>query len=78
MVFKKLGEELTPEFLQVVEYLGATERMHVVVEPAVYKQHIEHRWGGGAGRGRGWGRQPAFCKQAVVACSGLSIAAGAP
>jgi hypothetical protein len=59
MVFKKLGEELTPEFLQVVEYLGASERMHVVVEPAVYKQHIEHRWAGGGRAAAGAGRPQA-------------------
>jgi hypothetical protein len=51
MVLKKLGEELTEQFMQVVEYLGVSERMHVVVEPAVYKQHIAHRCAQGRRRG---------------------------
>eukprot|EP00882_Tetradesmus_deserticola_P012003 GHRQ01012704.1.p1 GENE.GHRQ01012704.1~~GHRQ01012704.1.p1 ORF type:complete len:333 (+),score=59.40 GHRQ01012704.1:158-1156(+) len=38
MVIKKLGNELLPEFLEVVEYLLEAEQMHVVVEPAMYEE----------------------------------------
>jgi hypothetical protein len=37
MVIKKLGRELTDEFLEVVAYLTETERMLVVVEPYMYE-----------------------------------------
>eukprot|EP00879_Flechtneria_rotunda_P007391 GHRR01007753.1.p1 GENE.GHRR01007753.1~~GHRR01007753.1.p1 ORF type:complete len:584 (+),score=189.94 GHRR01007753.1:471-2222(+) len=36
MVIKKLGRELTQEFMEVVSYLTGTENMHVVVEPRMY------------------------------------------
>jgi NAD kinase len=36
MVLKKRGAELASEFVQVVRFLGETERMRVVVEPAEY------------------------------------------
>ncbi|WIA29375.1 hypothetical protein OEZ86_011879 [Tetradesmus obliquus] len=38
MVIKKLGRELLPEFLEVVEYLMEAEQMHVVVEPSMYEE----------------------------------------
>ncbi|KAF6262505.1 ATP-NAD kinase-like domain-containing protein [Scenedesmus sp. NREL 46B-D3] len=38
MVIKKLGSELLPEFLEVVEYLMEAEQMHVVVEPSMYEE----------------------------------------
>ena len=33
MVLKKLGDELMPDFHNVVEYLGKEQGMQVVVEP---------------------------------------------
>eukprot|EP00878_Enallax_costatus_P011014 GHUV01011504.1.p1 GENE.GHUV01011504.1~~GHUV01011504.1.p1 ORF type:complete len:438 (+),score=175.42 GHUV01011504.1:507-1820(+) len=40
MVIKKLGRELTHEFMEVVEYLTEAERMHVVVEPRMYDEAL--------------------------------------
>lgn len=37
MVIKKLGRELTDEFMEVVSYLTETEHMLVVVEPQMYE-----------------------------------------
>lgn len=37
MVIKKLGRELTEEFLEVVSYLTEVEQMLVVVEPHMFE-----------------------------------------
>lgn len=37
MVIKKLGRELTEEFLEVVSYLTEVEQMLVVVEPYMFE-----------------------------------------
>ncbi|GBF92618.1 ATP-NAD kinase [Raphidocelis subcapitata] len=38
MVIKKLGRELNAQFFEVVRYLGETEGMRVIVEPAMYDE----------------------------------------
>lgn len=56
MVVKKRGAELAAEFVQVVRYLGETERMRVVVEPAEYDALVlAASLGGGGGGGAGGG-----------------------
>jgi hypothetical protein len=41
MVIKKLGRELTEEFMEVVSYLTQTENMLVVVEPHMYDTAVQ-------------------------------------
>jgi NAD kinase len=52
MVLKKRGAELAAEFVQVVQYLGETERLRVVVEPAEYDALLlAARYGSGGSSG---------------------------
>lgn len=44
MVLKKLGDELTPEFHSVVEYLGREQHMQVVVEPHEHEKMAHKEW----------------------------------
>jgi hypothetical protein len=49
MVIKKLGRELNSQFFEVVRYLGETEGMRVIVEPAMYDEarssrQVEGEW----------------------------------
>ena len=37
MVLKKLGEELFSDFIDVIEYIGAEEKLEVLVEPEEYE-----------------------------------------
>jgi len=58
MVLKKRGSELAGEFVQVVRYLGETERLRVVVEPAEYDALLlaaQFRFGAAGGMGAGAG-----------------------
>ena len=40
MVLKKLGDELSEELHQVVQYLGQEQSMQVVVEPHEYEKMV--------------------------------------
>eukprot|EP00195_Chlamydomonas_chlamydogama_P008652 CAMPEP_0202892086 /NCGR_PEP_ID=MMETSP1392-20130828/1922_1 /ASSEMBLY_ACC=CAM_ASM_000868 /TAXON_ID=225041 /ORGANISM="Chlamydomonas chlamydogama, Strain SAG 11-48b" /LENGTH=384 /DNA_ID=CAMNT_0049575965 /DNA_START=530 /DNA_END=1684 /DNA_ORIENTATION=+ len=41
MILKKLGDELLSEFLEVLDFLMNDHKLRVVVEPAVYAEHIQ-------------------------------------
>ena len=42
MVFKKLGDELLNEYLEVIQHLGG-QNLHVVVEPRPWREYLAHR-----------------------------------